>query len=188
MNTPGLSIRNQVIIPIKRALWVLWLVVGFVQGQSGSPVHLDLGMDVAGPGQHVILPLTFSTDGSLTVTRIVLETSFSEQKLLYAETLPGTAVESVEIDIESRLVDSEDGEGQDRLRVEISSPQGLPAGELVRISFQISEDAELNEDILVRNVFRSIETIEGEGQQVSGADGVIAVIANAFFSCLFYMH
>ncbi len=180
--------RDQVIIPIRCALWVLWLVVGFVQGQSGSPAHLDLGMDVAGPGQHVILPVTFSTTGESTVTRIVLETTFPEQKLLYGEILPGSAIESGELKIDAKLVDSQDGGDQNRLRVEIFSPQGLPAGELVRISFQISEDAELNEDILVRNISQSIETLEGEGQQVSGADGVIAVIANAFFSCLFYMH
>ena len=175
-------------LPVGCTLWVLWLVVGFVQGQSGSQAHLDLGMDVAGPGQHVNLPVTFSTDGSPTVTRIVLETTFSQQKLLYGETLPGAAVESGEIEIKATLVDSQDGEGQDRLRVEITSPQGLPAGELARISFQISEDAELNGDILVKNVSRSIETLEGEDQQVSGDDGIVTVIANAFFSCLFYMH
>jgi len=180
--------RNQVITPIRCALWVLWLVVGFVQGQSGSPAHLDLGMDVAGPGQHVTLPVTFSRTGSSTVTRIVLETTFPEQKLLYRDTLPGAALESGELEIEAKLVDSEDGEGRNRLRVEIFSPQGLPEGELARISFQISESAELNEDILVRNISRSIETLEGEGQQVAGADGIIAVIANAFFACLFYMH
>ena len=145
-------------------------------------------MDVAGPGQHVNLPVTFSTEGRLTVTRIVLETTFSGQKLLYGETLPGAAVESREIEIKARLVDSEEGGDQTRLRVEITSPQGLPAGELARISFQISEDAELNGDILVKNVSPSIETMEGEGQQVSGDDGIVTVIANAFFSCLFYMH
>ena len=145
-------------------------------------------MDVAGPGQHVYIPATFSTDARSTVTRLVLEVTFSEEKLLYGETLPGAAVESNELKIEASFMDLPDEGAQERLRVEISSTQGLPPGELLRISFRISEDAELNEDIIVKNVLLDIETSEGEDPQVTSSDGTVAVIANAFFACFFYTH
>ena len=167
---------------------VLWLVMASVQAQAASQVQLDLGMDVAGPGQHVLIPVTFSNDAGSTVTRVVLEATFSEEKLLYDETLPGAAVEAIELEIEASLMDLPDEEGQKKLRVEIVSTLGLPPGELLRISFRISENAALNEYIIVKNLSRSVETSKGEDPQVAGSDGTVAVIANAFFACFFYMH
>ena len=70
---------------------LLWLVLASVSAQTASEIQLDLGMDVAGPGQHVFLPVTLSTHAGSTVTRVVLEATFSEDKLLYEETLPGAA-------------------------------------------------------------------------------------------------
>ena len=85
-------------------------------------------------------------------------------------------------------MDPPDQEGTNTLRVEISSAQGLPEGELLRISFQISENAELNDEIIVESVSRSIQILEGEDLQAEGSDGLISVIANAFFACFFYLH
>ncbi|MEE2821421.1 MAG: cohesin domain-containing protein [Acidobacteriota bacterium] len=157
------------------------------KAQLPSPVQLDLGMDVAGPGQHVFVPVTFSKSES-TVVRLVFKASFSREKLLYSETLPGEAVKTADVEIKADITDPTKGGDQIELQVEISSDQGLPPGELLRISFQISENAELNEDIIVKNSFLSVETVDGEDLQVVGSDGIIAIIANAFFACLFYMH
>ncbi len=187
-NVPPWATRNQGLGGLRCILALLWLIPASVQAQTASPVQLDVGMDVAGPGQHVFLPVTLSTPAGATLSRVVLEATFSPAKLHYEETLAGAAAESAELEIKAGVMDLPDQEGTNRLRVEISSTQGLPEGELLRISFRISENAELNEDIGVEIISRSIETLEGEGLQAEGSDGLISVIANAFFACFFYMH
>ena len=173
---------------LRCTLALLWLISASVQAQNASPVQLDLGMDVAGPGQHVSLPVTLSAPAGVTVSRVVLEATFSQDMLHYEETLPGAAAESAEVEFEAGVMDPPDQEGTNTLRVEISSAQGLPEGELLRISFQISENAELNDEIIVESVSRSIQILEDEDLQAEGSDGLISVIANAFFACFFYLH
>ncbi len=173
---------------LRCAVALLWLLPASVQAQNASPVQLDLGMDVAGPGQHVSLPVTLSAPAGATVSRVVLKATFSQDQLLYEETLPGVAAESTGVEIEAAVMDLPDQEGNTGLRVEISSTQGLPEGELARISFQISENAELNDEIIVESVSRSIQILKDEGLQAEGSDGLVSVIANAFFACFFYLH
>ena len=184
-NAPQLSTRNQGMSRLGCTLALAGLLMAPLQAQT---VQLDMGMDVAGPGQHVSIPVTLSSVAGSTLTRLVLEATFSGEKLVYSETLPGAAVEPTQVEIEAGVSDLPDEEGHKRLRVEMTSSQGLPPGELLLLSFQISENAELNEDIFVTNISRRIETSQGEGPQTEGSDGIVTVITNAFFACFFYMH
>ena len=184
-NFPLESMKHQGMSRLGRTIALVGLFLAPLQAQT-SQVQLDLGMDVAGPGQHVSIPVTLAPVADSTITRLVLEATFSGEKLSYVETLPGAAAEAAAIEMDARIIEPEGGDPA-RLRVEIISTQGLPAGELARLSFQISEEAELNEDIMVTNVSRSVETREGE-PQVDGSDGIVTVITNAFFACFFYMH
>ena len=90
-NVPPWATRNQGLGGLRCILALLWLIPASVQAQTASPVQLDVGMDVAGPGQHVFLPVTLSTPAGATLSRVVLEATFSPAKLHYEETLAGAA-------------------------------------------------------------------------------------------------
>ena len=76
------------------------------------------------------------------------------------------------------------------LRVEVSAPQSIPQGVLLKLTFQVSEEAHTPSQIVLRNVKHSAESVEGEALETHGIDGTITVIAadSPFFACFFYLH
>ena len=74
--------------------------------------------------------------------------------------------------------------------MEVSAPQSIPQGILLRLTFQVSEEAPTPSQIVLRNVKHSAESVEGEVLETHGINGTVTVISadSPIFACFFYLH
>ncbi len=91
------------------------------------------------------------------------------------------------LDIKTEL---QEKEGEDVLRVELSSSSPFPQGELIEIQFDVSQEALPNQEFSVKSLEQRVETPEGEVLESRGSDGliIVAVLGEAIPACFFYMH
>ena len=164
-----------------------WLLVALTNTQQPEPgIRLDLGTSSAGPGDVVSLPLDFSAVGDPQVATISSEISFPSKLISFVEASMGSAAESAELKINARLHTA--NEEQSVLHIEILAPSTLPQGEVLKLSFRISEEAPLNDEIVLENQRQEVLSVKGERLEVRGADGIILVAVEPLFTCFFYMH
>ncbi len=175
---------------MKSNAWILLvcgLTLGVAQAQSEGLVSVDLGMGIAGPGEHAWVPVTLSAGHASRVGRILLEVSFSRQFLSFNSVTQAAASESLQLVIKTEV---QENEGEDVLRVELSSPSPFPQGELIELQFDVSQEALPNQEFNVKNLEQRVETPEGEVLEARGSDGliIVAVLGEAIPACFFYMH
>ena len=171
-------------VTLRQALASCWLAFGLARAQSVPPVTLDLGVDVAGRGAAVAVPVTFATTDPHPVGKISLEVSFPKALLSFR----GAVATTTEFKVETELHPSEGGGKDDVVRIEVTSPGAISPGELLKLSFEISKEAKLNDEIVIKNLAQEVRTLQGEAIAARGADGMVTVLEGAFFSCFFYMH
>ena len=84
----------------------------------------------------------------------------------------------------------QENEGEDVLRVEVSSSSPLPQGELIQLQFDVSQEAQPNQEFSVKSLKQRVETLEGEVLEARGLDGliIVAIFGEAIPACFFYMH
>ncbi len=170
--------------------WILLacgLTLGVARTQSEGLVSVDLGMGIAGPGEHAWVPVTLSAGHASRVGRILLEISFPRQFVSFNSATQVAAAESLRLDIKTEL---QEKEGEDVLRIELSSPSPFPQGELIELQFDLSQEALPNQEFSVKNLEQRVETLEGEVLKARGSDGliIVAVFGEAIPACFFYMH
>ena len=164
-----------------------WLLVAFTPTQQPEPsIRLELGTSSARPGDVVSLPLDFSAVGDPQVATISSEISFPSKLISFVEANLGSAVESAEPKINARLHTSD--EERSVLHIEVLAPNTLPQGEVLKLSFRISEEAPLNDEIVLENQRQEVLSVKGERLEVGGANGIILVATEPLFTCFFYMH
>ena len=163
-----------------------WLLVPFTHAQPEPSIRLELGFSSGGPGETVSLPVNFSAVGDPQVATISYGISFPSKLISFVEANRGSAVESMEPKIKARLNTS--NEEQSVLHIEVSVPSTLPQGEVLKLSFRISEEAPLNDEIVLENQRQEVLSVKGERLEVRGADGIILVATEPLFTCFFYMH
>ena len=170
--------------------WILLacgLTLGVARTQSEGLVSVDLGMGIAGPGEHAWVAVTLSAGHASRVGRILLEISFPRQFVSFNSATQVAAAESLRLDIKTEL---QEKEGEDVLRIELSSPSPCPQGELIELQFDLSQEALPNQEFSVKNLEQRVETLEGEVLKARGSDGliIVAVFGEAIPACFFYMH
>lgn len=163
------------------------LTLGPARAQSEGTVSVDLGMGIAGPGEHALVPVTLSTAHPSGVGKVSFEVSFPEEFLSFNSVIKTTAAESLQLDIETDL--RETGE-EAVLQIELSSPASLPQGELIQLQFDLSLEAQPNQEFDVKSLEQRGETPQGEVLETRGSDGliIVAVFGEAIPACFFYMH
>jgi len=116
-----------------------------------------------------------------------LEISFPRQFVSFNSATQVAAAESLRLDIKTEL---QEKEGEDVLRIELSSPSPFPQGELIELQFDLSQEALPNQEFSVKNLEQRVETLEGEVLKARGSDGliIVAVFGEAIPACFFYMH
>jgi hypothetical protein len=144
-------------------------------------------MGIAGPGEHALIPVTLLTAHPGGVGRVSFEVSFPKELLSFNSVLKTTAAEPLQLDI---TTDLQETAGENVLRVELSSPSPLPQGELIELQFDLSPEAQPNQEFDVKNLGQKGETPQGEVLEARGSDGliIVAVFGEAIPACFFYMH
>ncbi len=175
---------------MKSNAWILLvcgLTMGVARAQSEGLVSVDLGMGIAGPGEHAWVTVTLSAGHASRVGRIFLEVSFPRQFVSFNSATQVAAAEALRLDIKTEL---QEKEGEDVLRVELSSSSPFPQGELIEIQFDVSQEALPNQEFSVKSLEQRVETPEGEVLESRGSDGliIVAVLGEAIPACFFYMH
>jgi len=175
---------------VRKTVWLslaLGLTLGVARAQSEGVVSVDLGMGIAGPGEHALVPVTLSAGRPGRVGRIFLEVSFLRQFLSFNSALKTTTTESLQLDIKTEL--QETGE-EEVLRVELSSSNPFPQGELIQLQFDVSQEALPNQEFSVKSLGTRVETPQGELVEARGSDGliIVAIFGEAIPACFFYMH
>ena len=170
--------------------WILLacgLTLGVAQAQSEGAVSVDLGMGIAGPGEHAWVPVTLSAGHASRVGRIFLEVSFPRQFVSFNSATQAEASESLRLVIKTEVQEKEE---EDVLRIELSSPSPFPQGELIELQFDVSQEALPNQEFNVKNLEQRVETLEGEVLKARGSDGliIVAVFGEGIPACFFYMH
>ena len=170
--------------------WILLacgLTLGVARAQSEGLVSVDLGMGIAGPGEHAWVPVTLSAGHASRVGRILLEVSFSRQFVSFNSVTQAAAAESLQLDIKTEVQEKEE---EDVLRIELSSPSPFPQGALIELQFDVSQKALPNQEFSVKSLEQRVETPEGEVLEARGSDGliIVAVLGEAIPACFFYMH
>lgn len=160
------------------------LLLGLTQAQSGK-ASVELGIGVAGPGEHASVPVTLSAGNPGGVGRILFELSFPRALLTFNSVAKGADAESLEITIKTELLESEE---ENVLQVELSSSDPIPEGDLLELLFDVAPEAEPNDEYALKNLAQRIETAQGEALEATGLDGFITVVGDAVFGCFFYMH
>ena len=160
------------------------LALGLTQAQSGR-ASVELGIGVAGPGEHASVPVRLSAANSSEVGKIWFEVSFPNKLLTFNSVAKGADAESLEITIQMELLESEE---ENVLRVELSSSDPIPEGDLLELLFDVAPDAEPNDEYTLKNLAQRIETAQGQVLEATGLDGFITIVGDAVFGCFFYMH
>ncbi len=175
---------------MKIKAWILLacgLTLGVARAQSEGVVSVDLGMGIAGPGEHALVPVTLSAGRSGRVGRIFLEVSFPRQFLSFNSVTQVATAESLGLAIKTEV---QEKEGEDVLRIELSSPSPFPQGELIQLRFDVSQEALPNQEFSVKSLEQRVETPQGELVEARGSDGliIVAIFGEAIPACFFYMH
>lgn len=174
--------------------WTLALLLGLSlvppgRGQTEPAVKLQLGNDIATPGEKVFLPVTLITTDDAQVAKVSLEISFPSDVLSFVEAVQGLASESAEAEVKVDL--SRDG-SQPRegiLRVDVRSSKAISQGVLVTLLFQLSKEAESDKVISLKSLKQAAQSVEGQPLEARGSDGSITVVSEApIMACFFYMH
>ena len=177
---------------MRRTTWALliWLMFAPIYAQRTPTVDIDPGLDVILPGEQVFLSTLLSTTEDPRVGKISFELSYPAELLSFVEAKPGPAGELSGSNIKTEVYNSQDNVEERILRVEVSAPQSIPQGVVLKLTFQVSEEAHAPSQIVLRNVKHSAESVEGEALETHGIDGTITVVSvdSPIFACFLYMH
>ena len=165
-------------------LLICGLALSLAQAQSGR-ASLELGIGVAGPGEHATVPVILSASNPGGVGKIFFELSFPNKLLTFNSVAKGADAGSLELTIRTELLESEE---ENVLQVELSSSDPIPEGDLLELLFDVAPEAEPNDEYPLKNLAQRIETTQGEAFEATGLDGFITVVGDAVFGCFFYMH
>ncbi len=170
---------------------LLWLTFTSLPAQSQPALTVNLGANAASPGERVTLPVTFSAPGDLEVGEVSFALSFPPTLIRFIEAIKAPTAEWGEIEIKAQLRHSDANEGEDILQLDVRTSQGVPDGLLIKLAFEISEEAQAGSVIQLKNLKQTARSTDGKAMEARGTEGSVIVIPTdspAIFSCFFYMH
>lgn len=168
----------------------LGLMLGPLHAQRKPTAQIDLGVDVVTPGNQALLPVTLSTSEDPQVAKVSLEVSFPAKIISFASAARGPAAEASAAQIEAKLRPAGPDAGEKLLVVEVSASKAIPQGVLLKLVFDVSQDAEQEKPIELKNLRQKAELVTGEALEAQGIGGTITVVSadSPIFACFFYMH
>ena len=95
---------------------------------------------------------------------------------------------SQDLAVKAEIQGGDDTSRESSLRVEISASDVIPRAELVDLIFELSKEVQLNDEINLKNVTRTVRAPDGQLLETAGSDGLITVLSGSIFACFFYMH
>ncbi len=164
------------------------------EGPSGRrTARLDLGFAQSPPGSHVSIPLTLTLPRGVEVGGATNEITFPAQLLSFQEVRKGLAAEMVEAEVTTEVKQDDEDPESSVLKVTIVSKAGMaiPRGVLIDLVFNISEQAQLGETLLLKNAASAVSPDDPPQpvDPVAGDDGRILIDEAAIvFACFFFMH
>jgi len=165
--------------------------------EEGTPrrraARLDLGFGQSPPGSHVSIPITLTLPRGVEIGSATNEITFPVQLLSFQEARKGLAAEVVEAEVTTEVKQDDQDPESSILKVTIEGKAGMaiPRGVLVDLVFNISEQAQLGETIVLKNAASAVSPDDPPQpiDPVTGSDGEIVIDETAIvFACFFYMH
>ncbi len=155
--------------------------------------RLDLGFAQSPPGSHVSMPIILTLPRGLQIGSSTNEITFPTQLLSFQEARKGLAAEVVEAEVTTEVKQDDQDPESSILKVTIEAKAGMaiPRGVLVDLVFNISEQAQLGETIVLKNAASAVSPDDPPQpiDPVTGDDGEIIIDETAIvFACFFYMH
>lgn len=161
--------------------------------EVATATSLDLSSDTQTPGSEVILALTLSIPDGVNVGAAVSKVIYPSKLLTFTEGRRGLSAEAVGAEFNTVVKTDETNPESSVLEVTVSGKPGdpLPSGILAELAFKISQDAPLEQNIVLKNTVQ-VMTAEDPPkpiEAVTGKDGEVKVTENPpVFACFFYMH
>ncbi len=184
------------------SMTLIWLslVAGMgtaIAQDEGTPrrraVRLDLGFGQSPPGSHVSMPIILTLPRGVEIGTATNEITFPTQLLSFQEVRKGLAAEIAEAEVTTEVKQDDQDPESSILKVTIKGKAGMaiPRGVLVDLVFNISEQAQLGETIVLKNSASAVSSDDPPQpiDPVTGNDGEIVIDETAIvFACFFYMH
>jgi len=165
--------------------------------EEGTPrrraVRLDLAFGQSPPGSHVSIPITLTLPRGVQIGSATNEITFPTQLLSFQEVRKGLAAEIAEAEVTTEVKQNDQDPESSILTVTIEGKAGMaiPRGVLVDLVFNISEQAQLGETIVLKNLASAVSPDDPPQpiDPVTGNDGEVVIDETAIvFACFFYMH
>ncbi|MDA2932913.1 cohesin domain-containing protein [Acidobacteria bacterium AH-259-D05] len=160
---------------------------------SRRAARLDLGFGQSPPGSHVSIPITLTLPRGVEIGSATNEITFPAQLLSFQEATKGLAAEVAEAEVTTEVTHDDQDPESSILKVTIEGKAGMaiPRGVLVDLIFNISEQAQLGETIMLKNAASAVSPDDPPQpiDPVTGNDGEIVIDETAIvFACFFFMH
>lgn len=167
-------------------------------GQA-EPEELEVTLRgfIAFPGGPVRTPLYLSGRSAGSLESLTLELRFPAALLEFESLEEGFLLDEREVQVEREVRKEADQDIETAVLVlHLTSPDGIPEGLLVRITFSVNPSAPHGAQISLNNRAQALRMQEGNTAEVPVAfsDAIIAISKLAkegdepLFSCFFYMH
>lgn len=158
-------------------------------------LHLALGSPPpSAPGRQVFVPLVLGVSEEFQVGTLVSEVLFPNALLSFEGVTIGESADLVEAEPRASVETDDENPEQSRLTVTIASSQGkaIPGGLLAYLTFQVSDQAEVGDAMILEHTARASSLQEPlhflDPLTARRATIEVNIFDTPFFACLFYMH
>ena len=156
-------------------------------------VRLDLGFGQSPPGGTVVISVILTPPRGVQVGSTTNEITFPTQLLSFQEAIKGLSAEVAESEITTEVRQDDQDPESSILKVTVQGKAAtvIPRGTLVDLRFDISEQAELGDTIILKNTASAMSADDPPQSMdpVLGNDGELVIDETAIvFSCFFFMH
>ena len=166
------------------------LLIGSLNAQTEPPITLELGGDsilLTDLPMRIFLPLTLSVAGDFRTSEISFGVSFPPRMTTFVEATKGPVAEAVQATVDTQLEKAQSG--RRIVRFKISASEAIPEGELLKLTFDVSKAAGVEDRIILRIFDLTVKSADIEApMKGKGTNGVITIEHVPLHACFFYMH
>ena len=175
-----------------KATAIFLLLSTVATGQSLQKPTISLGQALVHPLEEVSLPVQLSGLEGEAILHLRLKIEFSAVPLNFVRVEIGASKSALSIDTnlesEGQVSDPQEEDKIATLLLEADSIEPLPAGKLLELIFEATDQIFESEELVIKIAEASLTTADGEQvQELELEDGTV-MISIPLFSCLFYMH
>lgn len=176
------------------SLWLLFSAAGAGQQRSGKAMpKVDVGDDTTLPGMPAIVSLSLVGGEGAQVVKVRCTIRLNKLLLEWVATERGPAAESAEAEIQTSQKSDERDPQTLLLQVATWAQKPIPEGQLLKLKFNVSQNAQPNTPIMLKSS-ASVTLTDGTELQLPEEDlGQIQIAEPPpsdlpVTACFFYMH